>query len=55
MDIKDLKAAIETGSTVEEAAEFLCRSGSSEDVEAKARELGLDPKPRKREAERHGW
>jgi hypothetical protein len=40
MDIEDLKAAIEHGSSVQEVAEFLCRSGSM-DVERKARELGF--------------
>jgi hypothetical protein len=50
MDIDDLKAAIESGSSVEDAAEFLCRSGSIDDVARKARELGLQPKRRKRSA-----
>jgi hypothetical protein len=36
-----LKAAIESGSSIEEAAEFLCRSGNIDAVERKARELGL--------------
>jgi hypothetical protein len=28
MDIDDLKAAIESGRSIEEAAQFLCRAGS---------------------------
>jgi hypothetical protein len=46
MDIEDLKASIEGGASIEEAAEFLCRSGSIDDVARKARELGLKPKPK---------
>jgi hypothetical protein len=41
VDIDDLKAAMEAGHSVEEAAQFLCRSGSVEDVRQKCRELGL--------------
>lgn len=41
MDVDDLRASIAHGRSIEEAAEFLCRSGSVEDVAAKARELGL--------------
>ena len=33
MDIDDLKASIEHGRSIGEAAEFLCRSGSVDDVE----------------------
>jgi hypothetical protein len=40
------KAAIEGGASIEDAAEFLCRSGSIDDVARKARELGLKPKPK---------
>ena len=47
MDIDDLKAAIEHGDSPEEAAEFLCRSGSIDEVARKARELGLKPKGRR--------
>jgi hypothetical protein len=47
MDIDDLKAAIEHGTPVEVAAQFLCRSGSVDDVERKAKELGLVPRRRK--------
>jgi hypothetical protein len=46
MDVDDLKAAIEGGASIEDAAEFLCRSGSIDDVACKARELGLKPKPK---------
>jgi len=46
MDVDDLKAAIESGRSIEEAAEFLCRSGSVDDVARKCEELGLKPKPR---------
>jgi hypothetical protein len=47
MDIEDLKAAIEHGSGIEEAAEMLCRAGSIDDVAHKARELRLKPKMRR--------
>jgi hypothetical protein len=43
MDIEDLKSDVEYGSTIEQIAEFLCRSGSVEDVASKAEELGLTP------------
>jgi hypothetical protein len=42
--IDDLKAAIECGSSVQEAAECLCRADSVEDVARKCEELGLKPK-----------
>ena len=45
-DIDDLKAAIESGRTIEEAAEFLCRADSVDDVARKCAELGLKPKVR---------
>jgi hypothetical protein len=41
MDIGYLKAAIEAGISIEEAAQFLCRADSVEDVRQKCRELGL--------------
>jgi hypothetical protein len=41
MDIADLKRAIKTGASIEAVAQFLCRSGTVEEVERKARELGL--------------
>ena len=44
MDIHDLDAAIESGSSIEEAAEFLCRADSVDDVTRKCEELGLKPK-----------
>ncbi len=44
MDIEDLKAEIEHGRSIEEAAEFLCRAGSIADVARKCEELGLKPK-----------
>jgi hypothetical protein len=44
MDIDDLKSAIESGSSIEEAAQFLCRADSVDDVARKCEELGLKPK-----------
>jgi hypothetical protein len=41
MDIEDLKGAVAYGSSLEEVAEFLCRSDTPLDVAAKAKELGL--------------
>ena len=41
MAIEDLRAAVESGSTPEEAAGHLCRSGTVDDVKRKADELGL--------------
>jgi hypothetical protein len=46
MDIDDLNAAIESGSSIEEAAQFLCRADSVKDVARKCEELGLKPKVR---------
>jgi hypothetical protein len=46
MDIEDLKAAIEHGSSIEEAAESLCRASSVDDVARKCDELGLKSKAR---------
>ena len=43
MHIADLKALIEDGSSIEEAAQFLCRSGSVEEIKRKCEELGLKP------------
>ena len=43
-DIDDLKAAIQSGSSIEEAAQFLCRADSFDDVARKCAELGLKPK-----------
>jgi hypothetical protein len=41
MDIDYLKAAISAGRSIEEAAQFLCRAHSVEDVRQKCQELGL--------------
>jgi hypothetical protein len=41
MDIDDLKAEIAAGRSIEEAAQFLCRADSVEDVRRKCRELWL--------------
>ena len=41
MAIADLRAEIEHGSTPEEAAGHLCRSGTVDEVKRKADELGL--------------
>lgn len=47
MDIEDLKAAMEHGTSIEEIAEFLCRSNTVDDVRRKCNELGLRPKASK--------
>jgi len=44
MDINDLKAEIEHGRLIEEAARFLCRADRIDDVARKCEELGLKPK-----------
>jgi hypothetical protein len=44
MDIEDLKAEIEHGRSIEEAAEFLCRADSVAAVARKCEELGLKPR-----------
>jgi ATP-dependent DNA ligase len=41
MDIEDLRSEIEHGRSIEEAAKFLCRTGSIDEVAKKCRELGL--------------
>ena len=46
MDIDDLKAAIEGGASIEEAAQFLCRADSVEDAARKCEELELRPTAR---------
>jgi hypothetical protein len=46
MDVRDLTAALKSGSTIEDAAKDLCRSGTVEDVRRKAEELGLRCKSR---------
>ena len=43
MDIEDLRAAIEHGRSIEEAAEFLCRAGTVDEVARKAKGPGLKP------------
>jgi hypothetical protein len=44
MCVRDLKLSLKAGNTIEEAASFLCRSGTADDVRRKADELGLIPK-----------
>ena len=44
MDIRDLEAALRSGSTIEDAAQHLCRSGTVDEVRRKAEELGLSCK-----------
>jgi hypothetical protein len=46
-DIEEIKNAIAYGSTIDDIAELICRSGSIDDVERKAKELGLKPQRRK--------
>ena len=41
MDVEDLKASLEHGSSIEETAEHLCRQGTLDDGKRKADELGL--------------
>ena len=41
MDIEDLKAAIECGASIQEAADLLCRADSVDEVARKCEELGL--------------
>jgi hypothetical protein len=43
-DIEDLRAAIEGGATIQQAADLLCRADSIDDVARKCEELGLKPK-----------
>lgn len=40
-DTEDLQGVIARGGSIEEAAELLCRSGTIDQVAAKAAELGL--------------
>ena len=44
MDVDDFRPAIEHDRSTEEAAEFLCRSGTVDAVAQKARELGHEPR-----------
>jgi hypothetical protein len=46
-EVEDLKAAINDGLSVEEAAEILDRADRVDEVIKKCRELGLEPKKRK--------
>lgn len=41
MDVNDLRSAATYGRTLEETAEFLCRSSSLDDVAAKAKDIGV--------------
>src|SRR5215467_7698290 len=41
MDVRDLISSLKSGSTIEDAAHYLCRSGTVDDVRRKAEELGL--------------
>jgi hypothetical protein len=41
MDIEDLRHAVENNWTIEDTARFLCRITAVDEVEAKAKELGL--------------
>ena len=43
MVIRDLKDVISNGGSQNEAAEFLCRPGTIQDVACKCEELGLKP------------
>jgi hypothetical protein len=40
-ELDDLEHCLKGGGTIEEAARFLCRSGTVEEVRQKAKELGL--------------
>jgi hypothetical protein len=44
MDIEDLRAAIEYGASIQEAADLLCRADGVEEDARKCAELGLTPK-----------
>ena len=54
MDIRDLMSELRCGSSIEEAAQHLCRSGTVEDVRRKAEELGLKYRSRGLEQHRFG-
>jgi hypothetical protein len=41
MDVEDLEAELECGRSITEAAEFLCRADSVDDVRRKAKEFEL--------------
>jgi hypothetical protein len=40
-DLEDLTDALKSGNTIEQAAQFLCRSGTVNEVRQKAKELRL--------------
>jgi len=44
VDVRDLKLSLEDGNTIEEAATFLRRSGTVDEVRRKAEELELSYK-----------
>jgi hypothetical protein len=46
MAVRDLMSELRSGSSIEEAAQHLCRSGTVDDVRRKAEELGLKYKSR---------
>jgi hypothetical protein len=48
MDVEDLRAAIKSGRSIEDAAQFLCRADSVDDVARKCKELGLKPREKRR-------
>jgi hypothetical protein len=52
IDVRGLMAALRVGDTIEEAAAYLCRSGTIKDVRHKAEELGLKYKSRGEKAKR---
>jgi hypothetical protein len=41
LDMEDLEAELGHGRSITEAAQFLCRADSVDDVQRKAKELGL--------------
>jgi len=47
MDLRDFTAALRSGSTIEDAAQHLCRSGTIDAVRRKADELRLSYKLRR--------
>lgn len=47
VDLLDLRAAVGRGCSIEEAARFLCRIGTIDDVACKAEEMGLKVSPQR--------
>jgi hypothetical protein len=41
LDVEDLEGELQCGRSITEAAQFLCRADSIDDVQRKAKELGL--------------